>query len=55
MSQGLVLLGFLAVLVALLAMRLRRRMGLPVTGKMLLTVMAGFVLAALTLWAASHR
>jgi hypothetical protein len=54
MTQGLILLGFLGVLVALLTVRVRRRMGLTSTTKTWLTVIIGFVLVGLTLWAASH-
>jgi drug/metabolite transporter (DMT)-like permease len=55
MGQGLVLLGLLAALVAVIATRLRRKLGLQVTGKTSLAVMTGFVLIALALWAASQR
>jgi hypothetical protein len=54
MTQGLILLGFLGVLVALFTVRVRRRMGLTSTTKTWLTVIIGFVLIGLTLWAASH-
>jgi hypothetical protein len=54
-SQGIVLLLVLAAIVAYVVARTRRRMGLLVTGKMLLTVMTGVVLVVLALWAASSR
>jgi hypothetical protein len=55
MAQGLILLGFLAVLVAFFLTRTRRRMGMNVTGRMWLTIMTAVVLIGLTLWAASHQ
>ncbi len=54
MAEGLILLGFLAILVALFAVRMRRRLGLTSTARTWLTVMTGFGLIVLTLWAASH-
>jgi hypothetical protein len=55
MAQGIVLLLILAAIVAYVVTRTRRRMGLIVTGKTWLTVMAGFAMVVLTLWAASTR
>ena len=37
MTQGLILLGFLALLAVLITIRVRRRVGLPVTSKTLTT------------------
>jgi hypothetical protein len=54
MAEGLILLGFLAILVALFAVRMRRRLGLVSTARTWLTVITGFGLIVLTLWAASH-
>ncbi len=53
-TQGLILLGFLGVLVAFGWLRLRRRMGLGISGKIFMTVLTGFVLIVLTMWAAQH-
>jgi hypothetical protein len=55
MTQGLILLGFLGVLVALLTVRVRRRMGLASTTGTWITVIVGCVVVGLALWAsASH-
>ena len=51
MTQGLILLGFLALLAVLITIRVRRRVGLPVTSKTLTTVAVGFVLIVLALYA----
>ncbi len=53
MSQGIILLLVLAVIVAYVVTRTRRRMGLLVTAKTWITVMAGFVIVVLTMWAVS--
>jgi hypothetical protein len=53
MTQGLILLGFLAVLFAIFITRVRRRMGMGSSGRTLLAVTAGFVVLVLALWAAS--
>ncbi len=55
MAEGLILLGFLAILVAWFAVRARRRLGLASTGRTWLMVITGCVLAGLALWAASRR
>lgn len=52
-TNGLILLVFLAALAAFGWTRLRRRAGLPVTGKTYLTVIVGFVLVVLAMWAAA--
>ncbi len=54
MTDGLILVGFLAVLAALFTVRMRRRLGLGSTARTWLMVITGFVLITLTLWAASH-
>ncbi|MGO9078257.1 MAG: hypothetical protein ACLQDY_04345 [Streptosporangiaceae bacterium] len=53
-SQGLILLAFLAIVVALLTGRLRRRIGLPVTTRTIIVVAVGFAIVVLALWAAQH-
>ena len=55
MSQGIILLLVLAVIVAYVITRTRHRMGLVVTGKTWMAVMAGFVIIVLALWAATTR
>ncbi len=55
MTNGLILLVFLALLVAIGVTRLRRRAGMGVTGKMFLTVMAVFAVGVLIMWAYSQR
>jgi hypothetical protein len=55
MTQGLILLGFLGVLAALLTVRVRRRMGLSATTGTWVTVIVGCIVLGLALWAsASH-
>lgn len=51
MSQGIILLIVIALIVAYVAARTRRRMGLIVTGKTWLVVMAAVVIGLLALWA----
>jgi hypothetical protein len=51
MSQGFVLLIVIALIIAYVVARTRRRMGLLVTGKTWLAVMVGVIIVALALWA----
>jgi hypothetical protein len=57
MDPGLILLGFLALLVAFSWSRLRRRLGIGTTGgRTWLIVMAVFIVGVLALWGYSmHR
>ncbi|HXW43388.1 MAG TPA: hypothetical protein VEL03_01275 [Streptosporangiaceae bacterium] len=55
MSQGIILLLVLAAIVAYVITRTRRRMGLLVTGKTWMAIMAGFVIIVLAMWAATTR
>jgi hypothetical protein len=55
MSQGIVLLVVLAAIVAYVVARTRRRMGLVVTSKTWVTVMVGFVVVVLVMWAAASH
>jgi hypothetical protein len=55
MTNGLILLGFLAILVAFAATRVRRRMGMNVTGKTWAVIMAGFILIMLAVWVGSTQ
>jgi hypothetical protein len=51
MSQGFILLVVIALIIAYVVARTRRRMGLLVTGKTWLAVMLGVIIIALALWA----
>jgi hypothetical protein len=53
MSQGIILLVVIAVIVTYVVTRTRRRMGLVVTSKTWVTVMVGFVVVVLAMWAVS--
>jgi hypothetical protein len=51
MSQGIILLIVIALIVAYVVARTRRRMGLLVTGKTWLVVMVAVIIGLLALWA----
>jgi hypothetical protein len=51
MSQGIILLVLIALIIAYVVTRTRRRMGLLVTGRTWLMVMIAVVIGALALWA----
>ncbi len=53
MSQGIILLVVIAAIVTYVVTRTRRRMGLVVTSKTWVTVMVGFVVVVLAMWAVS--
>ncbi len=55
MSSGLILLALLAILVAFLWTRLRRRAGLGVAGKHWTAAMVIFALVVLALWVTSSH
>jgi hypothetical protein len=55
MADGLILLAFLALIAAIFTVRVRRRMGLGSTAKTWTTVITGFILVGLVLWAASLK
>ena len=55
MTDGLILLGFLALLVALFTVRMRGRLGIASTARTWLMVITGCVIVGLALWASSHR
>ena len=55
MTDGLILLGFLAVLFAILLARGRRRLGMGVTGRTFAVAVCGFAIVVLILWATQHR
>jgi hypothetical protein len=54
MTTGLILLAFLGVLVAFFLTRMRRRLGLGVTGRTWIVIIAVFAVAVLALWANSQ-
>jgi len=55
MTTGLILLAFLAFLVAFFLTRMRRRLGLGVTGRTWAVIIAAFVIIVLGLWASSQH
>jgi len=55
MTTGLILLGFLAILVAFFLTRMRRRLGLGVTGGTWAVIIAVFAIVVLGLWASSQH
>ncbi|HEY7324637.1 MAG TPA: hypothetical protein VH520_07410 [Streptosporangiaceae bacterium] len=54
-GSGITLLVVIALIVAYVVARTRRRMGLLVTGRTWIIVMVGVAIAALALWAAQRR
>jgi hypothetical protein len=54
-GSGITLLVVIALIVAYIVTRTRRRMGLLVTGRTWIIVMVGVVIAALALWATQSR
>jgi hypothetical protein len=52
-AAGAILLVFLGILVAFGWARFRRRLGLGVTGRHYVVIIAGFCLIVLAMWAAS--
>jgi hypothetical protein len=54
-TDGLILLGFLALLFAVIVVRGRRRMGIGVTGRVFATAIAGFAIVVLILWATQRH
>lgn len=55
MADGLILLGFVALLLALVWMRVRRRAGMRTGGSVLAAAVAFFAIAILILWATSRH
>ena len=55
MSQGVILLLLIAAIVAYVVIRIRKRMGLLVTGRTWYVVMVGFALIVLAMWAGSSH
>jgi hypothetical protein len=50
-SSGIILLVMIALVITYAVVRTRHRMGLLVTGKTWIAVMAGIIIAILALWA----
>ncbi|MGI9006280.1 MAG: hypothetical protein ACR2FU_08795 [Streptosporangiaceae bacterium] len=55
MTDGLILLGFIAVVFAILVLRGRRRLGMSGRFKPFMTAVAGFAIAVLILWATQRH
>jgi flagellar biosynthesis component FlhA len=55
MSNGLILLGFIAVIFGILVARFRRRLGIGGTLKTFVTAVCGFAIAVLLLWATNRH
>ena len=55
MTEGLILLGFLAVIFAIGVTKGRRRLGMGISGRIFAVAACGFAIAVLILWAAQHR
>ena len=55
MTDGLILLGFLAVIFAILVVKGRRRLGMGVSARIFAVTVCGFAIAVLILWATQHR
>ncbi len=53
MADGLILLAFLGILVAVFAVRMRRRMGIASSSKTWLMIITWAVILGLALWAAN--
>jgi hypothetical protein len=54
-TNGLILLGFIALIFALILGRFRRRIGLPVTVRVLMIAITGFAIVVLVMWATSTK
>ena len=55
MTDGLILLGFLAVIFAIAVTRGRRRLGMGVSARIFAVAVCGFAIAVLILWAVQKR
>ncbi len=55
MSNGLILLVFLAAIVAVFFTKIGRRLGINVSGSRRVGAMVVFALLALMLWASAHK
>ena len=55
MTSGLILLALLGIIVAFFVTRMRRRMGLGVTGSTWVTIIAVFAIVVLGMWVSSQH
>ena len=55
MTDGLILLGFIAVIFAVVVLRARRRLGAGTSGKAFATAVCGFAIVVLILWATHNH
>ena len=55
MVDGLILLGFIAVVLAVVTARIRRRIGFPVQPGFYAVAVAGIAIVVLILWATQKR
>jgi hypothetical protein len=55
LTDGLILLGFIAIVIAVVVARVRRRVGVPVQRGFYAAAVAGIAIIVLALWAASNR
>ena len=55
MTDGLILLGVIAFLIAIVAARVRKRLGMGVNGRFYAVTVAGVAIAVLILWATTGR
>jgi hypothetical protein len=53
MGEGLILLGFIAIVIAVVTARVRRRLGFPVRSGFYGTAIVGVIIVVLVYWVAS--
>ncbi len=55
MANGLILLGFIAIVITIVVSRVRRRMGFPVRSGFYAVTIAGIAIVVLILWATQNH
>jgi hypothetical protein len=55
MANGLILLAFIAIVIAVVTARVRRRAGFPVRPRFYAVAVAGIAIVVLILWATQNR
>lgn len=55
MTDGLILLGVIAFLIAIVTARVRKRLGMSVNGRFYAVTITGVAIAVLILWATTGR
>ena len=55
MADGLILLGFIAIVIAAVTIRVRKRIGLPALSGFLASAVAVIAIAVLLLWATQNH